>query len=69
MVTMDRISIMDLPCLCLLSTSVMMCMMNRAIKNQVTPFSSQEKLLLSWPSSVPVMGLMASDNVIPPCSM
>ena len=66
---MERISIMDLPCLCLLSTSVRICIMNRAIKNQVTPLSSQEKLLFSWPSNVPVIGLMASVSVIPPCSM
>ena len=69
MVAMDRISIMDLPCLCLLSMSVRICIMNRAIKNQVTPFSSHEKLLFSWPSNVPVIGLMATENVMPPCSM
>ncbi len=69
MVAVDRISIMDLPCLCLLSMSVRICMMNRAIKNQVTPLSSHEKLLFSWPSSVPVIGLMASVSVMSPCSM
>lgn len=69
MVAMDRISIMDLPCLCLLSTSVRICIMNRAIRNQVTPFSSHEILLFSWPSSVPVIGLMASVSVMAPCSI
>ena len=69
MVAMDRISIMDMPCLCLLSMSVRMCIINRAIKNQVTPLSSHEKLLLSCPSSVPVIGLRASVNVMPPFSM
>ena len=66
---MESISMMVLPCLLLLSTSVRMCMINRAIKNQVTPLSSQEKLLFSCPNSVPVIGLMASVNVMPPCSM
>ena len=66
---MESMSISDLPCLYLLSISVRICIMNRAIKNQVTPLSSHEKLLFSWPSSVPVIGLMASVIVIPPCSM
>ena len=65
----ERVSMIDLPCLCLLSMSVMICIMNRAIKNHVTPLSSQEKLLFNWPNSVPVIGLMASENVMPPCSM
>ena len=66
---MVRISIIDLLCLCLLVTSVRMCMMNRAIRNHVTPLSSQEKLLFNWPSNVPVIGLMASVNVMLPCTM
>ena len=44
---MESISMIALPCLLLLSISVKICMMNRAIKNQVTPLSSQEKLLFS----------------------
>ena len=66
---MESISMMVLPCLLLLSTSVRICIMNRAIRNHVTPLSSHEKLLFSWPNSVPVIGLIASENVMPPCSM
>ena len=64
MVAMERISMIDFSCLYLLSMSVRICIMKRAIKNQVTPLSSQEKLLFSWPRSVPVIGLMASVNVM-----
>ncbi len=68
MLSSVSISMIVLPCLCLRQRSAAKCIARRAIRNQVTPFSSQEILLLSWPKSVPMMGLKASVMEMLPCS-